>query len=187
MDTGVKIALISSTSVVIAAIITGIFTLYQGWLPGKNVETIDENKKDTIINIPKEDISREKSPQINVTKKGISKKKTQINVGDRVLAINEGNVYLYPGTVQETREGKYRIFYEFGGEKWVEEKYIYLPNTPNESDMIPNTEVYIHDKSEGQDKWVPATIKEIRAGKYHVNYEGKKIRAWIKLENIILR
>jgi hypothetical protein len=176
-----KEIIIGSAAVIIAAIITGIFGLFEGWYTSKGVNRISQEERTQTIN-RKSEIKNEK---VIHTEKQNAHNKTKIQIGDTVLSMWKEQGELYPGTVRETKEGKYRIFYYFFEEEWVKAKYIYLTITPKESEINIDTKVFVQSNS-CQNKWIPSTIKAIRDNKYYVTYNNDT-HEWVAIKRIILQ
>jgi hypothetical protein len=103
-----------------------------------------------------------------------------------VLSNWKGGGYFYPGKIIDVKEGKYLIFYEFSDEEWVEENNFISHNVPNESELHVNTKVYVQI-DQNQNKWVPATIKDIKPNKYLVAYthNNNSYHEWVSLQKIV--
>jgi Domain of unknown function (DUF4537) len=110
----------------------------------------------------------------------------QPHIGDHVLSNWKKSGYFYPGKIIDVKEGKYRIFYEFSDEEWVEENDFISRNIPSESELQINTKVYVQiDRY--QNKWAPAVIKDIKSNKYLVAYtdNNNSYHEWVPLQKLV--
>ncbi len=183
--------MIGAVSVIIASIIAGIFGLFQGWYSFRGVN--NPSQKEAFHTLEKSMMTGVSTkPEAKIGKilyngKQNIDSKVKIKIGDKVLSMWKGRGNLYHGEVREIKDSKYRIFYDFSDEEWVEKKHIYFHSKPKESELSLDNTVFVLLDSSGQKEWFPAIIKNIRNNTYYVTYDSGEKHAWVTVERIILK
>lgn len=181
-----KVAIIGAASSIIAAFIIGIFGLFQGWYTKSRVDIPPQ--KET-VQIQKREITEVKKP--HGKQDAYKDNKAKFQIGDEVLAMRKEDKCLYPAKVRKIEKEGYYISYDFSveDEELVKEEDIYSYTISSEADLRSDTKVFIQFNLAGQNKWIPANIKEIRNSKYYVtySYNNENEHAWLTKERIILR
>jgi hypothetical protein len=92
-------------------------------------------------------------------------------VGQKVLAAWRSAPCYYPAIVQTVEGDRYEIYYEFGGQDWVEHSEIVITRSPSPAELTVSAHVYGRADNL-KNMWLPGIIRERREDQYYVRFQN---------------